>query len=237
MSKVIFLTGASSGIGRATALLLAANGHKVFATARNAAALLSLKQANEANITTAVADVCVPAEMKAAVEQCVTKYGKVDVLINNAGLGIFDPVGEGKLEDWHRMVDVNVKGLLTTTHLLLPELRKVRGHFINITSVAAHNVFPNSGVYCSTKHAVLAISEAIRLELGTEVRVTSISPGAVNTAFIDQTSNKDLLGNYKDYFASGLSADDIANQIQYAIDAPQHSVISEIIIRPNKAVK
>ncbi len=237
MSKTIFLTGASSGIGRATAVLLASSGHHIFATARNAAALEALRKTNESNISTAVADVCDTEAMQAAVALCIAKYGKIDVLINNAGLGIFDPVGDGKLEDWHRMVDVNIKGLLTTTHLILPELRKNRGQLINLTSVAAHNVFANSGIYCSTKHAVLAISEAIRLELGTEIRVTSISPGAVNTAFIDQTNNLDLLNNYKDYFASGLSAEDIAKQIQYAVDAPEHAVISEIIIRPNKAVK
>lgn len=237
MSKVIFLTGASSGIGRATALLLASNNHRVFAIARNARALEALEKVHPSNINTAVADVCDTAAMQAAFAKCIELNGGIDVLINNAGLGIFDPVGDGKLDDWHRMVDVNIKGLLTTTHLALPELRKSRGHLINLTSVAAHNVFPNSGIYCSTKHAVLAISEAIRLELGAELRVTSISPGAVNTAFIDQTSNKDLLGNYKDYFASGLPADDIASQIQYAIDAPEHAVISEIIIRPNKAVK
>lgn len=237
MEKVIFITGASSGIGRSTAELLASKGYNVFATARNANALAELQSTNNAQITTCTADVCDRSSMQNAVALCMAKYRRIDVLINNAGIGIFDPVGEGKLDDWHQMVDVNIKGLLTTTHLILPELRKVKGHFINLTSVAAHNVFPNSGIYCSTKHAVLAISEAIRLELGTEVRVTSISPGAVNTAFIDQTRNPDLLMNYKDYFASGLSDADIAQQILYAIEAPPHAVISEIIIRPNKAVK
>jgi NADP-dependent 3-hydroxy acid dehydrogenase YdfG len=175
--------------------------------------------------------------MKAAFHACLTAFGRIDVLVNNAGLGIFDPIAEGKLDDWHTMFDVNVKGLLTCIHLAIPELRKSKGQLINITSVAAHNVFPNSGVYCSTKHAVLAISEAVRLELGTEIRVTSISPGSVNTAFIDQTRNEQLLANYKDYFAAGLSPDDIARQILYTIDAPDNQVISEIIIRPNKAVK
>lgn len=237
MTKIVFITGASSGIGKAASEHAIKAGHKVFATARTQSALTELAAAHPDAFRFAVADVTDRAAMEAAFNACIAAYGRIDVLVNNAGLGIFDPLAEGKLDDWHVMFDVNVKGLLTCIHLALPELRKQRGQLINITSVAAHNVFPNSGVYCSTKHAVLAISEAVRLELGTEIRVTSISPGSVNTAFIDQTRNPQLLANYKDYFAAGLSPDDIARQIIYAIDAPDNQVISEIIIRPNKAVK
>jgi NADP-dependent 3-hydroxy acid dehydrogenase YdfG len=237
MTKIVFITGASSGIGKAAAEHAIQAGHKVFATARNPIALAELAKTYPSAFRYAIADVTDQSVMEAAFAACLKEYGRIDVLVNNAGLGIFDPLAEGKLDDWHTMFDVNVKGLLTCVHLALPELRKQRGQLINITSVAAHNVFPNSGVYCSTKHAVLAISEAIRLELGTEIRVTSISPGSVNTAFIDQTRNPQLLANYKDYFAAGLSPDDIARQILYAIDAPENQVISEIIIRPNKAVK
>lgn len=237
MTKIVFITGASSGIGKAAAEHAIQGGHKVFATARNPIALAELAKTYPSAFRYAIADVTDQSAMEAAFAACLKEYDRIDVLVNNAGLGIFDPFAEGKLEDWHTMFDVNVKGLLTCVHFALPELRKQRGQLINITSVAAHNVFPNSGVYCSTKHAVLAISEAIRLELGTEIRVTSISPGSVNTAFIDQTRNPQLLANYKDYFAAGLSPDDIARQILYAIDAPENQVISEIIIRPNKAVK
>lgn len=237
MKKVIFITGASSGIGYATARSLAGSGHSVFLIARRTEPLNELAIAYPDKVAFAAADVRDPHAVQSAFDACLERFGKVDVLVNNAGIGIFDPVSEGALNDWHTMVDVNIKGLLTCIHIALPELRKRRGHLINLTSVAAHSVFPNSGIYCSTKHAVLAISEAVRLELGTEVKVTSISPGAVNTAFIDQTTNSALLSNYKDYFASGLSPDDIATQICYAIEAPEHSVISEIIIRPNKAVK
>lgn len=237
MTKIVFITGASSGIGKAAAEHVLKAGHTVFATARSEAALKALARSNPQAFNYAVADVTDVDAMKAAFLKCLESFGRIDVLVNNAGMGIFDPIASGKLDDWHTMFDVNVKGVLTCIHLAVPELRKTRGQLINITSVAAHNVFPNSGVYCSTKHAVLAISEAVRLELGTEIRVTSISPGSVNTAFIDQTRNEELLANYKDYFAAGLSPDDIARQILYTIEAPENQVISEIIIRPNKAVK
>lgn len=237
MKKVILLTGASSGIGLATAELLASNGHQLLVTARRESLIQALEERFPDNVRAFKAEVCNVSDVKAAVNACIQEFGRIDVLINNAGIGIFDPLVDGKLEDWHHMVDVNIKGVMNFIHTALPELRKNRGHLINLTSVAAHNVFPNSGMYCSTKHAVLAISEALRLELSSEIKVTSISPGVVNTAFIDQTKNADLLANYKDYFAAGLSPNDIAAQIAFAIDAPDHAVISEIIIRPNKAVK
>lgn len=237
MEKIVFITGASSGIGRAAAEHAIAAGHRVFGTGRNEDALKAIADLNPSSFAYAVADVTEVRAMEGAFEKCLAVFGRIDVLVNNAGLGIFDPIAEGKLADWHTMFDVNVKGLLTCIHLALPELRKQRGQLINLTSVAAHHVFPNSGIYCSTKHAVLAISEAVRLELGNEIRITSISPGSVNTPFIDQTRNPELLANYKDYFAAGLSPDDVARQIQYVIDAPANQVISEIIIRPNKATK
>ena len=135
------------------------------------------------------------------------------------------------------MVDTNVKGVLNTIHATLPELRSRKGHVINLASVAAHHVFPNSGVYCSTKWAVAALSESIRIELAKEVRVTTISPGAVNTAFISQTHNEELLSEYRDYFAAGLHPDLIAQNIVLAIETDESAVISEIIIRPNRQNK
>ena len=173
-------------------------------------------------------------ELRSKLLPIIEELECLDVVLNNAGLGVFDPVGESKIEDWHMMIDVNIKGLLNVTHITLPILRSNKGHLINVGSVASHNVFPNSGVYCATKHAVLAISESIRLELANEVRVTTISPGAVNTPFIDQTTNEDLLKDYKAYFAAGMSPEIIAEQISWAIQAPKDVVLSEIMIRPNK---
>lgn len=237
MKKCILITGASSGIGLATAHTLAQQGHTVIASARRAEALTALEKEYPNRVFAFPADVCDVEAMKALVKYAIERGQKLDVLINNAGLGIFDPLPEGKLEDWHTMVDVNIKGLLNATHAAIPALRESRGAIINLTSVAAHNVFPNSGIYCATKHAVLAISESLRLELGTEIRITSISPGSVHTEFIDQTKNEELLKNYKDYFASGLKAQDIADQISHVVNAHENTVISEIIVRPNKAVK
>jgi NADP-dependent 3-hydroxy acid dehydrogenase YdfG len=234
MKKVIFLTGASSGIGKATVERLVASGHFVFMTARSTEALATLANRFPEQTAYYAADVCVESDMRSAFDACIARFKRVDALVNNAGMGIFDPLIEAKLSDWHRMVDVNIKGLLTCTFLALPQLRANRGQLINIASVAAHHVFANSGVYCSTKHAVLAISESIRIELGNEIRVTSISPGSVNTPFIDQTHNQRLLNDYKGYFAAGLSAEEVARQIGHAIDAPDDTVISEIILRPFK---
>lgn len=230
----IIITGASSGIGAATAERLDKNGHQLLLLARSEGKLNELNKKLGHRHQIAVVDVCDYDNLKAAVYDFAASFGQIDVLVNNAGLGVFDPVGEGKIEDWHTMVDVNVKGLLNAIHICLPYLRKSLGHLVNLGSVASHNVFPNSGVYCATKHAVLAISESLRMELSEELRVTTISPGAVNTPFIDQTNNEDLLKSYKSYFAAGMSPNIIAEQISWAIEAPKNVVLSEIMIRPNK---
>jgi NADP-dependent 3-hydroxy acid dehydrogenase YdfG len=134
-------------------------------------------------------------------------------------------------------VDTNVKGMLNGIHVFLPHLIASSGQIINLGSVASHQVFPNSGIYCATKHAVFAISESLRLELADKIRVTTISPGSVNTPFIGKTTNPEMLSNYKDYFAAGLTPDAVAQQIAHALNAPSGSVISEIIIRPARNVK
>jgi NADP-dependent 3-hydroxy acid dehydrogenase YdfG len=230
----ILITGASSGIGAATAKKLSENGHLLLLASRSKEKLDGLNQRLGGQHVVAALDVCDYNALSSAVNDFSQKNGGLDVLVNNAGLGIFDPMVDGKIEDWHQMVDVNIKGLLNAIHCSLPLLKEAKGHLLNIGSVAAHHVFPNNGVYCATKHAVLAISESLRLELSSELRVTTISPGAVNTPFIDQTNNEDLLKNYKSYFAAGLDPMVIANQIAWAIEAPKEVVLSEIIVRPNK---
>lgn len=234
MKKNILITGASSGIGAASARKLNEQGHQLILLARRGDALNKLNSELGGNHQTIESDVTNYEDVKSKLLPIVKELGGLDAVLNNAGLGVFDPVGDGKIEDWHLMVDVNVKGLLNITHMTLPLLRSSQGHLINVGSIASHHVFPNSGVYCATKHAVLAISESIRIELANEVRVTTISPGAVNTEFIDQTSNEDLLKDYKSYFAAGMSPEIIAEQIAWAIEAPKNVVLSEIMIRPNK---
>jgi NADP-dependent 3-hydroxy acid dehydrogenase YdfG len=130
------------------------------------------------------------------------------------------------------MIDTNIKGILNFLHFALPELKKNIGHVINVGSIASHHVFPNSGVYSATKHAVFAISESIRVELMGQVKVTTISPGAVNTNFINVTTNEELLASYKEYFESSMHASTIAKQIKHALEVEDNAVINEIIVRP-----
>lgn len=234
MSLVIFITGASSGIGKATAEKLAAQGHRLIITARRKDRLMELEKNYPDLILAIELDVQDASAVKMALEQGVAHFGQLDVLVNNAGLGYFDPLEEGSIEQWDTMIDTNIKGLLYCIHAALPHLIASKGHIVNLGSVASHNVFANSGVYCATKHAVWAISESIRTELADKVRVTTISPGSVNTEFVDQTTNEELLKNYKPYFAAGMTGELIADQIAWAINAPKNAVITEIIIRPNK---
>jgi len=233
--KRIIITGASSGIGAATAKQLAEKGHQLVIAARRTAHLDTLVNQFPDHVKAISCDVRNESEVQAMIELCVSSFGGVDVLVNNAGMGVFDPLIEAKLDDWHMMIDVNIKGLLNCVYSALPHLIKSKGHVVNLGSVASHSVFANSGVYCSTKHAVLAISESLRIEHGNDIHVTTISPGQVNTEFIDQTSNAELLKDYKPYFEAGMTADLIAQQVVYTIEAPANAVISEIIIRPSNA--
>jgi len=235
--KNILITGATSGIGRAAANLLATKGFMLCLTGRDLRRFDDLPEQTAKNSMLEICDVRNYTEVQQAVEAMKAKFGSVDVVINNAGLGFFDQVETGKIEQWNEMVDTNVKGVLNVLHVALPHLISSGGHIINIGSVASHQVFPNSGVYCATKHAVFAISESIRLELADKVRVTTISPGSVNTPFIEKTTNEKMLGEYRNYFAQGLSANSIAEAILYAIESSKDAVISEVVIRPNRVVK
>lgn len=231
----ILITGASSGIGAATAQLLAEKGHRVFALARNEAALQALTdRCPEGKVHTAIVDVREGAAVKKAVDQMIATWGGIDVCIPNAGLGIFSPLSESKLEDWKTMVDVNITGVLSTLHAALPSLVLNKGHVIQIGSIAARNVFPNSGVYCATKHAVLALSDSLRMEFRDELAVTTVNPGAVNTAFIDQTNNDELRESYRPQFEAGMDASFIAEAIAQAIDSAGRGVYSEITVRPDR---
>ncbi len=233
----IFITGASSGIGAAAAEALVKKGWQVAAFARNGDALEDLKaKLHEApgTLMPLVGDVTQPETVRAAVEQAVGEWGGLDAVIPNAGLGYFDPLPQGKLEEWHEMVNININGVLTTLHATLPVLAANKGHVINIGSLAARQVFPNSGVYCATKHAVLALSESIRLEYRNDVAVTTINPGAVNTAFIDKTTNEALRADYRPQFDAGMAPEFVADAIVAALEARGRGVFSEITLRPDR---
>lgn len=231
----ILITGASSGIGAAAAHLLAERGHRIYALARTESALRQLAAAHPAGrIEWAQVDVTDDGAVRTAVAAMVDSWGGIDVCIPNAGLGIFSPLPEARFEDWKTMVDVNVTGVLATLHAALPSLVANKGHVIQIGSIAARNVFPNSGVYCATKHAVLALSESLRMEFREDLAVTTINPGAVNTAFIDQTNNETLRESYRPQFEAGMDAGFIAEAIAQAIEAKGRGVFSEITVRPDR---
>ena len=188
----IWITGASSGIGQACALTLAEAGHRVWASARSIDKLEALAQqaaAASGKIQPHSCDVTSPDSVRACAEAMTKAWGGMDVVIPNAGIGYFNPLQEAPLEEWYAMIDVNISGVLSTLHAALPSLLENKGQVINIGSLAARQVFPNSGVYCATKHAVLALSESLRTEFRNDLAVTTINPGAVNTPFIDRTTN------------------------------------------------
>lgn len=236
--KVIVITGASSGIGETTAKALSQSPHMVVLMARNIDKLKELSGSLDCLNLAMQVDVTDVSQVQSAFEKVVQTFGGVDVLINNAGLGCFDPIDQGKLKEWHTMIDVNLKGLLNCLHSALPSLKKSDdGQIINVASVAAHNVYPNSGVYSATKHAVLAISKSLQMELANQLKVTTISPGPVNTPFVEQTSNNSMKDSLRDYFAGGLEPVVIAEQIINAIEQPKNVAISEIIVRPKRMAK
>jgi len=230
--KTILITGASSGIGRATAELLSSENYNVVLVSRNIAKVEEYASKLKGEALVRKADVQDLDAINAIVKEAKEKFGSIDILLNNAGLGYFDRLDEGKMSEWNEMIDTNIKGVLNLIHATLPDLKASRGQIINLGSIASHHVFPNSGVYAATKHAVFAISESIRLELMGEVKVTTISPGAVNTDFIHVTTNKELHASYKDYFATAMHSETIAQQIKHAVEAPDNAVVNEIIIRP-----
>lgn len=233
--KSAFVTGASSGIGRATVNRLIADGFHVTAVARRMSKLQELKDKWGDRCHIAVVDVTNSEQVATAVAETVEQFGTLDVLINNAGVGALGAIEDGRLEDWNKMVQVNINGVLNCLHASLPHLIKSRGHIINLASVAAHDVFPNAVVYCATKHAVNAITVGFRKEFRDRVKITNVSPGPVATEFVDGTPD----GAFKEQFEKNfdgvvIKATDIADAISYIVHQPDHLVINEYIIRPNK---
>lgn len=237
-SKIIVITGASSGIGEATARLLAEQGATVMLAARREDRLQKLVNKIEASGGKAsfkVTDVTNREQVEELVETTVQKYGQVDVLINNAGLMPLSPLDALKVDEWDKMVDVNIKGLLYAIAAVLPVMRKRKeGQIVNIASVAGHKVFPSGAVYCATKFAVRAISEGIRLESNGEIRSTIISPGSVNTELTDHISHEETAETVKGLYKGAIDADAVARAIFYAVEQPEGVDINEVIIRPTQ---
>lgn len=239
--KVIVITGASSGIGEAVALLLAERGAKIVLGARGADRLEALvarivKKGGEAFYVST--DVKRREDLSSLVTLACERYGKLDVFISNAGIMPISPLDDLRVEDWEAMIDINMKGVLYGIAAALPVFRKQGfGHFVNTASTAGHKTVPNQSVYSATKFAVRAISEGLRQEAGDQLRVTIISPGIVRTNFTEGVTNtemKDRLAAIRDELAMPPNA--IARAIAFAIEQPTDIDVNEIVIRPTAQV-
>jgi len=235
-SKVVAITGASSGIGEATALLLAERGAKVVLGARGSerlAALVDRIVGSGGDAAHAPTDVRNREDLSALVALARERYGKLDVLINNAGVMPISPLDELRVDDWSEMIDVNIKGLLYGIAAGLPVFRTQGfGHFVNIESTAGFKTVPNQSVYSGTKFAVRAISEGLRQEAGDRLRVTIISPGFVATNFAERITNQSVkaqLESSRDALAMPSSV--VARAIAFAIEQPPDVDVGEIVIR------
>ncbi len=235
--RVVAITGASSGIGEATALLLAGRGAKVVLGARRADLLEDLAAriaAAGGKAAYAYTDVSRRNDLSQLVTLACDRFGKIDALVNNAGVMPIGPLDDLRVDDWEQMIDVNIKGVLYGIAAALPVFRKQGfGHFVNIASTAAHRVVANQSVYAGTKFAVRAISEGLRQEAGDKLRVTIISPGYTRTNFADNVTNPEMkaqLGASRDKFA--MPPDAIARAIAFALEQPADVDVNEMIIRP-----
>ncbi|MFB4277725.1 MULTISPECIES: SDR family oxidoreductase [unclassified Nonomuraea] len=235
--KVVAITGASSGIGEATALLLAERGARLVLGARRVERLEELVRRVEKAGGEAV---CVRTDVKrredlaALVGLARERYGRLDVLVSNAGIGPISPLDDLRVDDWDEMIDVNLKGVLYGIAAALPVFRgQGFGHFVNVASTAGLRIVPNQVVYAGTKTAVRVISEGLRQEAGDKLRVTIVSPGFIRTEFIDGVPNPEVraeLAVSRDTFA--ISPDAVARAIAYAIEQPAEVDVSEVVVRP-----
>ena len=240
MNKIALITGATSGIGRAVADIFAENKYNLIVTGRRSERLQELKAALEQQHGISVLALCFDVrdndEVVRNIESLPVEWRNIDVLVNNAGLAVgLNHIQDGVLDDWERMIDTNIKGLLYVTRAVSP-LMVVRnsGHIVNICSVAGKEVYENGNVYCATKHAVDALSKAMRIDmLGHNIKVTNICPGAVETEFSIVRFKGDTqraAGTYRGI--EPLTGRDIAECIYFAVSLPQHVCINDMMIMP-----
>lgn len=239
MNKIILVTGATSGIGQATALKAAEAGFDVIITGRRKERLEELagkiRQAG-ADVLALNFDIRQAAEVKKAIESLEGKWRNIAVLVNNAGLAVgTNPIQEGILDDWERMIDTNVKGLLYITRAVAPlMIGNNNGHIVNLASIAGKEVYPGGNVYCATKHAVDALSKAMRTDmLKHNIKVTNIAPGMVETEFSIVRFKGDTTAADNVYKGmTPLTNEDIAETILFAITRPAHVCLNDIVIMP-----
>lgn len=236
MNKVILITGASSGIGEATAKHLAAQGmHMVLGARRTERLDVLAAEINAAGGSAAVCalDVTSQQSMQQFTDFAVERYGRVDVLVNNAGVMPLSKLEALKVDEWNRMIDVNIRGVLHGIAAVLPLMQQQHsGQIINLASIGAYTVSPTAAVYCATKFAVAAISEGLRQEVGGDIRVTVVSPGVVESELADSISDPQGREEMRGFRRIAIKPDAIARAIQFAIEQPADVDVSEMIVRP-----
>ncbi|MBK0368280.1 SDR family oxidoreductase [Flavobacterium agrisoli] len=236
--KIVIITGASSGMGEAAAKHLATLGATVILGARRAEKIEQLaKQINETGgkALAVKADVTNLDQIKNLVDTAVQRFGKVDVILNNAGIMPLSPIDRINVDEWNMMIDVNIKGVLNGIAAVLPYMKEQKfGQIINTSSVAGHKVFNGSAVYSATKYAVRALTEGLRMEVKPyNIRTTIVCPGAVKTELLEHISEADIQQANKDYVGEvGISPDSFARVVAFAISQPEDVDINEVIFRP-----
>lgn len=234
-SKVVLLTGASSGIGEATARLLAALGHRLVIGARRTDRLKQLADALTADggqVVYRALDVTDQQDMQAFADFGRETFGHIDVIVNNAGVMPLSPLNALKVDEWNRMIDVNIRGVLHGIAAVLPEMeRQGFGQVINISSIGGLSVSPTAAVYCATKFAVRAISDGLRQETD-KLRVTVICPGVVTSELADTISDSTARDAMKSFRSVAITPDAIAQAVAYAIAQPDDVDVSELVVRP-----
>ena len=236
MKKTAFITGATSGIGRATAILLSQRGYQIIACGRREERLKQLEEELKTPVFPLLFDVRNREAVTNAVASIPEAFRNIEVLVNNAGNAHgLDPIQSGNPDDWDAMIDINVKGLLYVTRAILPIfIENKKGHIINIGSTAGKEVYPKGNVYCASKHAVDAINQGLRIDLNEHgIRVGAINPGLVETEFSDVRFKGDREKAVKVYQGyQPLKAEDIADIIYYAISRPPHVNIADLVVMP-----
>ncbi|UCJ16007.1 SDR family oxidoreductase [Pseudomonas sp. MM211] len=238
--KVVLITGASSGIGEGCARLLAEKGARVVLGARRVERLQQLVEEIGAAGGQAIArrlDVTDAADVQAFVDAALAEYGRVDVLINNAGVMPLSMIEALKIDEWNRMIDVNIRGVLHGIAAVLPVMQGQRsGQIISVASIGAYRVSPTAAVYCATKYAVRAISDGLRQEVGGDIRVTLVSPGVVESELAESISDEGAREAMREFRKIAITPDAIAGAVAYAIEQPADVDVSELVVRPTASI-
>lgn len=237
--KIVVITGASSGLGESTARLLSAQGASVVLGARRVDRLRSLVDeltGSGGKALSVSTDVTYLDQVKKLVDAAVQTYGRIDVMINNAGLMPQSPLERLKVDEWNQLIDVNIKGVLYGIAAALPYMKQQKaGHIINVSSVAGHKVGPGFAVYAATKHAVRALSEGLRQEVKPyNIRTTVISPGAVATELPNTTTETDIAEKVRKSYEIAIPAESFARAVAFVISQPDEVDVNEILFRPTR---